>query len=64
MGGREALGVVPALESTYEGWQGEYMDPDIDADWALLSALSDNIRGSCAGVTPRAPVTPMSCFFE
>ena len=60
----QALGVVPALEPTYIGWQTEYEDPDVDADWALLSALSDNVSGECAGVTPEAPVAPMSCFHD
>ena len=60
----QALGVEPALEPTYLGWQDEYMDPDVDADWTLLARLSDNLRASCSGVTPVTPVAPMSCFHD
>jgi Ca-activated chloride channel family protein len=60
----QALGVVPAMEPTYEGWQAEYADPDIDADWALLTRLDGNIRMQCAGVEPQAPQAPMSCFHD
>ncbi len=60
----QALGIVPAMELTYEGWQGEYDDPDIEADWALLTRLSDNVRGVCSGIAPQAPVAPMSCFYD
>ncbi|MCB9595419.1 MAG: hypothetical protein H6719_22050 [Sandaracinaceae bacterium] len=60
----EALGIVPAMEGTYDGWQGEYEDPDIGADWALLTTLSENVRGLCTGVAPVAPVAPMSCFYD
>ena len=48
----QALGVVPAMEATYEGWQAEYDDPDIAADWALLQALDTNVSRRCAGVEP------------
>jgi len=60
----QALGIVPAMEATYEGWQAEYEDPDIDADWALLSRLSDNVRAECTDIAPIAPVAPMSCFYD
>ena len=60
----QSLGVPPALEPTYVGWQDEYDDPDIDADWMLLSALTANVGNSCAGVTPEAPEVPMSCFHD
>lgn len=60
----QSLGVVPALEPTYIGWQDEYADPDIDADWALLTALTANVRSQCGAVEPVAPVAPMSCFHD
>jgi Ca-activated chloride channel family protein len=60
----QALGVVPALEGTYEGWQGEWADPDVDADWALLTALTENVRAQCGAVEPVAPIAPMSCFYD
>lgn len=60
----QALGIVPAMLPTYEGWQAEYADPDIDADWALLNRLDQNVRTQCAGVEPQAPVAPMSCFHD
>ena len=60
----QSLGIVPAMEATYEGWQAEYDDPDITADWALLTALSANVGQRCTGVTPVAPVAPMSCFYD
>lgn len=60
----QALGIVPAMQLTYDGWQAEYDDPDITADWALLSALSANVRAVCSDVAPVAPVAPMSCFYD
>ena len=51
----EAMGVRPALEETYIGWQGEYEDPDVDADWALLSRLEENLQAVCVGQTVVAP---------
>ncbi len=60
----EALGMAPALQATYEAWQGEYADPDIDADWALLQALDTNLRGQCGAVEPQAPSAPMGCFYD
>ena len=60
----QALGIEPALEPTYIGWQGEYEDPDIDADWALLTALEDNVEAGCAGVEPQNPTVPMGCFMD
>ncbi|MEC7524998.1 MAG: hypothetical protein VYE22_34270 [Myxococcota bacterium] len=60
----ESLGIEPALLATYEGWQAEYDDPDIDADWALLTALSDNVQSRCGAVEPAPPNVPMSCFHD
>ncbi|MFK7989313.1 MAG: hypothetical protein AB8I08_25065 [Sandaracinaceae bacterium] len=60
----QARGVLPAMQLTYEGWQAEYADPDIDADWALLSALEDNLQQSCAGTEPVAPVFSFGCFYD
>ncbi|MCA9610424.1 MAG: hypothetical protein KC619_32735, partial [Myxococcales bacterium] len=60
----QSLGIVPAMQATYEGWQGEYDDPDIAADWALLAQLTTNVQGLCTGVAPVAPVAPMSCFYD
>lgn len=60
----QSLGVVPALQATYDGWQAEYADPDIDADWLLLQELDDNVRAQCAGVEPVPPEVPMSCFHD
>ena len=60
----QALGVLPAMELTYVGWQDEYADPDIDADWALLTALTNNVRTQCRDTEPVAPQAPMSCFYD
>lgn len=60
----QALGIVPAMEETYRGWQDEFADPDIDADWALLLALDANLHRQCTGVEPVAPQAPMSCFYD
>ena len=60
----QALGIPPAMLPTYEGWQDEYADPDIDADWALLTRLSENVRSQCSDIAPVAPVAPMSCFHD
>lgn len=60
----QSLGIVPAMQATYEGWQDEYADPDIDADWALLLALDANVQRQCVGVAPEAPRAPMSCFYD
>jgi len=60
----QALGIPPAMLPTYEGWQAEYDDPDVDADWALLTQLSSNVRSQCSDITPVAPVAPMSCFHD
>ncbi len=59
----QALGVPPAMQATYDGWQAEYEDPDIDADWALLTALTENVQAQCEA-TPVAPAAPMSCFYD
>jgi len=60
----QALGILPAMQATYDGWQAEYADPDIDADWALLTALGDNLHDRCAGAEPEAPRVPLSCFYD
>jgi Ca-activated chloride channel family protein len=60
----QSLGVVPALAPTYEGWQMEWADPDIDADWLLLTDLTDNVQAQCGAVEPVAPIVPMSCFHD
>lgn len=60
----EALGIVPALTGTYEAWQGEYADPDVDADWELLVSLNANVRSQCGAVVPQAPTAPMGCFYD
>lgn len=60
----ESVGVVPALRPTYDGWQAEYADPDIDADWQLLTRLTDNVQSRCGTVEPQAPRAPMSCFHD
>ncbi|GAB5543640.1 MAG: VWA domain-containing protein [Sandaracinaceae bacterium] len=60
----QALGIEPALLGTYEGWQAEYDDPDIDADWFLLTALNDNVQSRCGAVEPAPPNVPMSCFHD
>jgi Ca-activated chloride channel family protein len=60
----ESLGVVPALEQTYQAWQVEYdNDPDIEADWMLLSALSANVQTRCTAA-PIVPNVPMGCFYD
>lgn len=60
----QALGIVPAMRETYEAWQDEYADPDIDADWALLTRLDENVRAQCTGVEPHLPRLPMACFYD
>lgn len=60
----QAMGVIPAMQPTYDGWQAEYDDPDIDADWSLLTQLTDNVRSRCGAVEPVAPRAPMSCFHD
>lgn len=59
----QALGIVPAMQATYDGWQGEFDDPDIAADWALLTRLSGNVQSQCSA-TPVEPEAPMSCFYD
>ncbi len=60
----EARGMVPAMQATYDAWQAEYADPDIDADWSLLMDLEDNVAAQCGAVEPRAPSVPMGCFYD
>lgn len=60
-----ALGVEPMVEPSVDGWQAEYDDPDIAADWALLQQLTANVRAQCAAVEPVQPLDggSVSCMF-
>ena len=61
-----ALGVEPMLEPAYDGWQAEYSDPDIDADWTLLRAIHTNMQSQCSAVEPVPPSQgnhSVSCMF-
>lgn len=60
-----ALGVEPMLEPSVDGWQAEYDDPDIDADWILLQNLTDNMRSQCTATEPVQPTEggSVGCMF-
>lgn len=60
----QSRGIVPAMQATYDAWQEEYADPDIDADWMLLTDLDANVRAQCGSVEPEAPQVPMGCFYD
>lgn len=64
-----SLGVPVMIEPSLEGWQAEYDDVDLDADWLLLQQTSDNVRDACAAIhtTPPPPSpprnVPLGCGF-
>ena len=59
-----ALGVIEMMQPSIEAWQAEFRDPDIEADWALLSSLERNLGAACSA---KRPIPPRdfsgSCFF-
>jgi Ca-activated chloride channel family protein len=57
-----AQGIRDMMFQSYTYWSEIYADPDIDADYELLTDLSQNIRTFCnAPVSPR-PAAHISCF--
>ncbi|MEJ7729041.1 MAG: hypothetical protein WKG00_07495 [Polyangiaceae bacterium] len=53
-----AMGVFDMMQVSVSGWQGEYDDPDIDADNEVLFKLGQNITSECqkkGTVTPKRP---------
>ena len=61
---KRALGVIEMMQPSIEGWQAEYSDPDIDADWELLLKLEENLQRACRSPIAEPPRTSqMSCFF-
>lgn len=58
-----ALAIEPMMTQAWEIFTELFPDPDIDADFALLQALSDNIQASCREPVPMTVDVPMSCGY-
>ena len=62
-----SLGVIDMMAPAVEGWQAEYDNPDIWADYDLMLSLRSNVQTQCERVRPVAPIQPESfsgsCMF-
>jgi len=58
-----SLGTSQMMKPSYDAWQLEYSDPDIEADWGLLLKVDENVRKACTAT----PIPPLqfagSCMF-
>jgi Ca-activated chloride channel family protein len=55
-----SMGVVDMMAPAVEGWQAEYDNPDIWADYDLMLSLRSNVETQCNVVRAVAPVQPES----
>jgi hypothetical protein len=58
-----ALAIEPMMTRAWEIFTELYPDPDIDADFELLKALSANVRATCREPVPERIYVPMSCGY-
>jgi len=59
-----ARGTARMMEWTVDLWLDTAPDPDIEADWQLLTDIDANIAEAC-DATPVEPIEiPMSCFYD
>ena len=49
------MGVIDMMAPSVEGWQAEYENPDIWADFDLMLELRGNIAASCTSTSPTPP---------
>jgi Ca-activated chloride channel family protein len=57
-----AVGLSDMMSPVVEGWQGQYQDPDIDADGALMHELALNIEIDCQYEAIPVPDFDGGCF--
>jgi Ca-activated chloride channel family protein len=58
-----ALAIEPMMTDAWEIFTELFPDSDIDADFALLQALTNNIRRSCSEPMAISVEVPMSCGY-
>jgi hypothetical protein len=57
-----ALGIQSMMQQSYDYWRETYDDPDIDADFDLLSRLVENIEARCDQSLYEVPEVELGCF--
>jgi hypothetical protein len=58
-----ALAIEPMMTMAWEIFTDLFPDPDIDADFELLKALSANVAAGCEEPVARSVNVPMSCGY-
>lgn len=58
-----ARAIEPMMREAWQIFSELFPDPDIDADFALLTRLTQNIRQSCFEPVPRVIDVPFSCGY-